>query len=532
MSSEFERRRTFAIISHPDAGKTTLTEKLLLYGGAIHAAGAVKSRKSKRAAVSDWMALEKQRGISVTSSVLQFEYADIRWNLLDTPGHNDFSEDTYRTLTAADCAIMILDAAKGVEPQTRKLFHVCRMRKIPIVTFVNKLDRPARDPFQLMSQVEDVLGIHTCPFTWPIGSGDLFQGVYDRQQKMVARFEKGAEGNAKRAEMKVRGIDDPELDALLGEEAVEELRGEIDLLDGAGEEWDREAFLAGELTPVFFGSALTNFGVEPFLEAFKPLCPPPGPRTAADGARVEPTDDRFSAFIFKVQANMDASHRDRVAFARICSGKFEGGMRVRHSRLGKQIRLNRAEQFFAQARETVMEAYAGDILGIYDPGIFRIGDTLSTGAPMSFDAVPRFSPEHFGRIQLLDPQKRKQLQKGIRELAEEGTVQLFTQPGREKDPICGVVGRLQFEVLTFRLEHEYGAKIQFDVLPYGFARWVVGAEDCDALKARRVPLAVLDQDEHPVALFRDQWELDRAVRDNEQWTFHDTAPIAAAPSKR
>ncbi|MBW2189656.1 MAG: GTP-binding protein [Deltaproteobacteria bacterium] len=494
--NQFERRRTFAIISHPDAGKTTLTEKLLLYGGAIHAAGAVKSRKAKRSAVSDWMALEKQRGISVTTSVLQFEYDDVRWNLLDTPGHNDFSEDTYRTLMAADCGIMILDAARGVEQQTRKLFHVCRMRNTPVVTFINKMDRPARDAFALMSEVEDVLGVSTVPFTWPIGSGDLFQGVYDRINKLVIRFERSAEGHSKRAEMKVTGLDDPELDALLGEEAAQTLRDEVELLDGAGEEWDEERFLAGQITPVFFGT-------------------------------VSPGDDRFSAFVFKVQANMDPAHRDRIAFARICSGKFEGGMRVHHFRLGKAIRLNRAEQFFAQERESVTEAFAGDIVGLYDPGLFRIGDTLSTNGPMSFDAVPLFSPEHFGRLQLLDPLKRKQLQKGIRELSEEGTVQLFMEPGREKDPVCGVVGRLQFDVLMFRLEHEYGARVTFDLLPYQHARWVEGATDCAELRAKRIPMAVLDQDNRPVALFRDEWELGRAERDNENWTFHETAPIVA-----
>lgn len=529
MANEFERRRTFAIISHPDAGKTTLTEKLLLYGGAIHAAGAVKSRKAKRSAVSDWMALEKQRGISVTSSVLQFEYADIRWNLLDTPGHNDFSEDTYRTLTAADCAIMILDAAKGVEPQTRKLFRVCRMRGTPIVTFVNKLDRPARDPFDLMSQVEDVLGINTAPMTWPIGSGELFQGVYDRSTQTVLRFEKEPGGNAKKVEAHVAKIDDPGLGELLGEGPAGDLRGEIELLDGAGEEWDVERFLAGELTPVFFGSALTNFGIESFLARFKGLCPMPGPRQAR-GVMVAPTDERFSAFVFKVQANMDPSHRDRVAFARVCSGKFEGGMKVHHYRLGKEIRLNRAEQFFAQARETVAEAFAGDIIGMYDPGLFRIGDTLSTKSPMSFDAVPRFSPEHFGRLRLLDPLKRKQLQKGIHELAEEGTVQLFKEPGREKDPICGVVGALQFEVLIFRLEHEYGAKIAFDRLPYQHARWVEGPTTPEEILARRIPLAVKDQDDALVALFRDEWELERAGRENDEWTFHETAPMRAGES--
>ena len=328
--------------------------------------------------------------------------------------------------------------------------------------------------------------------------------------------------------MKVTGLDDPELDTLLGEEAAQTLRDEIELLDGAGEEWDEERFLAGEITPVFFGSALTNFGVEPFLHSFKGLCPPPGKREAMGDVTVSPGDDRFSAFVFKVQANMDPAHRDRIAFARICSGKFEGGMRVHHFRLGKAIRLNRAEQFFAQERERVLEAFAGDIVGLYDPGVFRIGDTLSTNGPMSFDAVPLFSPEHFGRLQLLDPLKRKQLQKGIQELSEEGTVQLFMEPGREKDPVCGVVGRLQFDVLMFRLQHEYGARVTFDLLPYQHARWVAGAADCAELKAKRIPMAVLDQDNRPVALFRDEWELGRAERDNENWTFHETAPIVVA----
>jgi peptide chain release factor 3 len=527
MPRDHERRRTFAIISHPDAGKTTLTEKLLLYGGAIHMAGAVKSRKAKRAAVSDWMEMERERGISITSSVLQFEFTGIRWNLLDTPGHQDFSEDTYRTLTAADCAIMLIDAAKGVEPQTRKLFHVCRIRGTPIVTWVNKMDRPARDAFGLMAEVEEVLGIHTAPFTWPIGDGDRFQGVYDRRARRVLRFKKGPDGNAQRVEMEVKGIEDPSLDAELGAEPVKELRDAIALLDGAGETFDRDRFLKGELSPVFFGSALTSFGVEPFLEAYKDLCPPPGPRPAASGELVRPEDERFSAFVFKVQANMDPAHRDRIAFARICSGRFEGGMRVSHHRLGKEIRLKRAEQFFAQEREAVTEAYAGDIVGLFDPGLFRIGDTLSTGAPVAFDAVPRFSPEHFARLRLLDPMKRKQREKGIQELAEEGTVQLFTEPGREKDPICGVVGRLQFDVLLYRLEHEYGARVALEPLPYQHARWVDGAAGPEELEKKRIPMGVRDQDGRLVALLRDEWEVQKAMRDNPGWTFHETAPIKA-----
>ena len=523
MKHEYERRRTFAIISHPDAGKTTLTEKLLLYGGAIHTAGAVKARRAQRAATSDWMELEKKRGISVTSSALQFEHGGIRYNLLDTPGHQDFSEDTYRTLMAADCAIMLIDAAKGVEEQTKKLFHVCRMRGTPIVTFVNKLDRPARDPFELMSEVEDVLGLATVPVTWPVGSGDLFKGVYDRQGKRVLLFERTAK-HATKAPVKVSGLEDATIDELIGAEEAEELRGSVELLEGAGDAWDRARFLAGEISPVFFGSAFTNFGVEPFLEDFADICPPPGPRDTSEGT-VQPGDERFTAFIFKVQANMDPSHRDRIAFMRVVSGKFESGMRVHHYRLGKQIRLARAEQLFADERQTVHEAWAGDVVGLHDPGIFRIGDTLATGGPLTFDSVPRFSPEHFARLRLVDPMKRKQMQKGLTELSEEGTVQLFFEPGREKDPILGVVGQLQFEVLSYRLEHEYGARVALDRLGYAFARWVLEASSPKELTERRVPLAVTDIDGRPVALMRDRWELERLQRDNAEWTFRETAPI-------
>jgi peptide chain release factor 3 len=529
MPHEFERRRTFAIISHPDAGKTTLTEKLLLYGGAIHTAGAVHARRQQRAATSDWMDLEKKRGISITSSVLQFEFQEIRYNLLDTPGHQDFSEDTYRTLTAADCAIMLIDAAKGVEEQTKKLFHVCRQRGTPIVTFVNKLDRPARDPFALMSEIEEVLGMRTVPRTWPIGSGDDFKGVYDVEAATVLTFDRTAK-NASRVPMQTSGIDDPKIDAMVGERLAKDFRDEVELVTGAGDSFSIDRFLAGEVSPVFFGSALTNFGVEPFLEAFRDICPMPGPRETSGGT-VRPGDDRFTSFVFKVQANMDPQHRDRIAFMRICSGKFESGMWVNHYRLGKQIRLARAEQLFAQERQTVHEAWAGDVVGLHDPGLFRIGDTLSTGnPPVTFDAVPRFSPEFFARATLLDPMKRKQMQKGIDELAEEGTLQLFFQPGREKDPILGVVGQLQFEVLAYRLEHEYGARIALDRLPFAFARWVEGAADTKELEARRVPLAVTDIDGKPVALLRDQWELMRMQRDNEKWKFLETAPIGGGPS--
>jgi peptide chain release factor 3 len=525
MKEEHQRRRTFAIISHPDAGKTTLTEKLLLYGGAIHTAGAVKARRAQRAATSDWMELEKKRGISITSSVLQFDFGGIRYNLLDTPGHQDFSEDTYRTLTAADCAIMLIDAAKGVEEQTKKLFHVCRMRGTPIVTFVNKLDRPARDPFELMREVEEVLGLATVPITWPVGSGDLFQGVYDRQGKRVLLFERAAK-NATKARVSVGSIDDAQIDELLGADQAKELRDSVELLEGAGDDWDRNRFLSGAISPVFFGSALTNFGIEPFLEDFADICPWPGPRETSEGV-VEPGDDRFTAFVFKVQANMDPSHRDRIAFMRIVSGKFESGMRVFHYRLGKQIRLARAEQLFADERQTVHEAWAGDVVGLHDPGLYRIGDTLATDAPLTFDSVPRFSPEYFARIRLVDPMKRKQMQKGLSELAEEGTVQLFFEPGREKDPILGVVGQLQFDVLAYRIEHEYGAKVALDRLGFSFARWVDEARAPKDLTDRRIPLGVTDVDGRAVALLRDQWELDRVQRDNPSWTFRETAPIVA-----
>ena len=518
------RRRTFAIISHPDAGKTTLTEKLLLYGGAIHTAGAVKARRSQLASRSDWMELERKRGISITTSVMQFDYEDIRYNLLDTPGHQDFSEDTYRTLMAADCAVMLIDAAKGVEEQTRRLFKVCRLRGIPVITVVNKLDLAARDPFSLLAEVEEVLELPTVPFTWPIGSGKQFQGVYVLAEKQVLQFERTAK-NAKPVPVNVRGMSDPELDQLLGTEAVAELRGNIELLQGAGEVFERERFLHGKQSPVFFLSALTNFGVEPFLRDFAKLCPPPGAARASDGRVIAADSEQFSGFIFKIQANMDPAHRDRIAFLRICSGEFEGGMRVHHHRLGKEIRLAYAQQFLAQERQTVRQAFAGDIVGLFDVGLLRIGDTLSTNAPVCFDSVPRFSPEHFARIALDDPMKRKQFQKGIVQLAEEGTVQVFVQEGREKDPVVGVVGQLQFDVLAFRLEHEYGAKVRLEPMPYRYARWVDGPSSMRELEIKRVGMPLWDHDHKPVLLLKDDWELHHVIENNPQWTLRDTASM-------
>jgi peptide chain release factor 3 len=527
-------RRTFAIISHPDAGKTTLTEKLLLYGGAIHLAGAVKSNKARRAATSDWMEIERQRGISVTSSVMQFVYEGTRFNLLDTPGHQDFSEDTYRTLTAADCAVMLIDAAKGVEAQTRKLFQVCRMRNTPIVTFINKLDRPSQDPFDLMTEIENLLGIRCTPITWPIGSGDEFRGVYDRLTRKVHLFREQARGSSVAA-VEVADANDPALEAILGPARWQQLKDEIDLLDTAGDGFDMESFRRGEfISPVFFGSAMNNFGVGPFLDHFIEMAPAPGPRAVDDGS-VQPEDREFTAFVFKIQANMDKSHRDRIAFMRVCSGRYEGGMKVFHVRLGKELRLSRPQQFMAQERTAVDEAFPGDILGVFDPGNLRIGDTLTQGSSRMFEGVPRFSPEHFARLRVKDPMKRKQFITGLEQLVEEGTVQAFTVKGNEKDPILGVVGALQFEVLQYRMEHEYGAPVELDGLPFTHARWVTGDDASpEALERARYGTCVYDVDGQPVALFKSEWELGSAERDYPRWTFHPAAPLrkATVPPKK
>ncbi len=519
-------RKTFAIISHPDAGKTTLTEKLLLYGGAIHLAGAVKSNKAKRAATSDWMEIERQRGISVTSSVMQFVYRGIRFNLLDTPGHQDFSEDTYRTLTAADSAVMLIDAAKGVEAQTRKLFQVCRLRDTPIVTFINKLDRPSRDPFDLMTEIENLLGIRCSAVTWPIGMGPDFKGVYNRRTKQVHLFEEHQKGAAV-ASVEVADVSDPRLRDMIGDTLWQTLRDEIELLDAAGDVLDVSVFRGGTVTPVFFGSAMNNFGVEPFLDAFIDLAPEPGPRSTTRGD-ISPDDKEFSAFVFKIQANMDKAHRDRIAFMRVCSGRFEGGMKVRHVRLGKEIRLSRPQQFMAQERTIVDEAYPGDVLGVFDPGNLRIGDTLTQTSDFEFEGVPRFSPEFFGRARLKDPMKRKQFMAGLDQLVEEGTVQTFTVKGQEKDPILGVVGRLQFEVFQYRMLNEYGADIDIDMLAFSHARWITGeGASAEALEKSRYGIMVRDLDDLPVVLFKSEWELASAERNNPKWKFHPAAPTRA-----
>jgi len=518
LRTEVSSRRTFAITSHPDAGKTTLTEKLLLYGGALHMAGSVRTKGGGRHTASDWMEIEKQRGISVSSSVLQFDYKGRHLNLLDTPGHNDFSEDTYRTLSAADTAIMLIDCVKGVEPQTIKLFQVCRMRGIPIVTLINKMDRDGKDPFELLDEIERVLGIPCSPANWPIGSGDLFAGVYDRWQKAVLLFDGGS--RSQRIGMHEAGWDDADLHERVGEARISKAREDLELLETAGTAFDREQFLAGQITPVFFGSAMTNCGLSPLLDHFVELAPPPRPRSTSTGT-LEPDDASFSGFVFKIQANMDPQHRDRIAFLRICSGRFARGMEVKHVRTGKTLSLSRSVQFMAQERTVVDEAYSGDIVGLWDPGILRIGDSLCDGAPVEFEGIPRFSPEHFVRVRLADPMRRKQLKKGLDQLSEEGAVQLFFDRKRlERDPILGAVGVLQFEVIEHRLLTEYGVRIGYDRLPYRFARWLEGpAFDYDKLELPGRQTCVCDVEERPLVLFETEWLLRRAVEENKSVTF-------------
>ncbi|MEB2344510.1 MAG: peptide chain release factor 3 [Deltaproteobacteria bacterium] len=507
IAREVARRRTFAIISHPDAGKTTLTEKLLLYGGAVREAGAVRAQKAARHATSDWLELEKQRGISVSSSVLHFEHHGFRVNLLDTPGHRDFSEDTYRTLVAADSAVMLIDAAKGVEAQTRKLFEVCRLRRIPIFTFVNKMDRDGREPLALIGEIEEVLGIDAVPLCWPIGAGRDFRGVYDRQARAALLFSGGHHGTLQVDERRVAG--EPETPAL--REALGPFAGTVAdalaLLDGAGAAFDRAAVAAGRQTPVFFGSALTNYGVLPFLDRFLELAPPPGPRTSTRG-RIDPVAHPFSGFVFKIQANMDPDHRDRVAFVRICSGRFERGATTVHARTGKPVRLTRSTLVMAQEREQVDEAFPGDVVGLFDPGSFRIGDTLCDEGDFSYDGIPSFSPEHFARVEVAEVMKRKALAKGLEQLAQEGVVQLFAEPGSGSSaPILGAVGPLQFEVLQHRLATEYRVALQLTPLPWTLARWPRAGFDPEAFRFSDSVRVVEDRDGSPVLLFRSPWNL-------------------------
>lgn len=515
LEDEIKRRRTFAIISHPDAGKTTLTEKFLLYGGAIAQAGAVKGKKNSRHAVSDWMEIEKQRGISVTSSVMQFQYKNYCINILDTPGHQDFSEDTYRTLMAADSAVMVIDASKGVENQTRKLFKVCVMRHIPIFTFVNKMDRESRNPFDLMEQIESELGIQTYPVNWPIGSGKEFKGVYDRDKKHIISFE--ASGGQHQVAATEVDLSDPSLDSLIGEDLHSTLCDDIELLDGASYEFDIEKVRKGELSPVFFGSALTNFGVEPFLENFLEMTTSPTPRNSSAGI-IDPFDPVFSAFVFKIQANMNKAHRDRITFLRICSGKFDKDMEVLHVQGNKKLRLSQPQQIMAQEREIIDEAYAGDIIGVFDPGIFAIGDTIcSPKKKFEFESIPTFAPEHFMRVRQKDTLKRKQFVKGTTQIAQEGAIQIFHEPdsGME-EVIVGVVGVLQLEVFEYRMKNEYNVDLFKEGLPYSYIRWIDNKDiDPKTLKLSSDTKLVKDFRDNYLLLFTSEWNIRWALERNE-----------------
>ncbi len=516
-AEEINKRRTFAIISHPDAGKTTLTEKFLLYGGAINLAGSVKGKATARHAVSDWMEIEKERGISVTSSVLQFAYGGFCINILDTPGHQDFSEDTYRTLMAADSAVMVIDASKGVEAQTRKLFKVCVMRHIPIFTFINKMDRDANDTFELLDEIEKELGIATCPINWPIGSGKGFKGVYERASRSVITYadtEKGTkEGHATRIPIEEETV----LTEQIGAEKKAQLMEEIELLDGASAEYDLEQIQAGELTPVFFGSALTNFGVEIFLQHFLKMTTTPLPRRADIGL-IDPVLHDFSAFVFKIQANMNKAHRDRVAFMRICSGRFDANAEVKHVQGGKVMRLSQPQQIMADERKILSEAYAGDIIGVFDPGIFSIGDTICMPKEQfAFEGIPTFAPEHFVRVRQLDTMKRKQFVKGITQIAQEGAIQIFQEfnTGME-EIIVGVVGVLQFDVLKYRLENEYNVEIRLENLPYEHIRWIENKEiDLDKLTGTSDMKKIRDLKGNPLLLFVNQWSVGMTLDRNE-----------------
>ena len=520
LEREVARRRTFAIISHPDAGKTTLTEKLLLYAGAIELAGAVRGRKARRHATSDWMELEQERGISITSAALEFELEGRRMSLIDTPGHNDFSEDTYRALIAADSVVMVIDAANGVEDQTRKLFEVCRRHRLPILTFINKFDRPARDPLELLDDLERTLGIAAAPVNWPIGSAERFRGVYDIEHQTLSRYQREAQGQY-RVPVHLSSLDDPDAREMIGADQYAHVRESLDVIREAGTHFDLEAYRAGRQTPVFFGSALTNFGLEPFLQALVELAPSPQPRQS-DGGVVAPTDERFTGFVFKIQANMDPRHRDRVAFVRVCSGRFTKDMVVSNSRLGTSLRASRAYRFFGRDRETISVAYAGDIIGLVNPGQFAIGDTLHSGAPLRFPDLPRFPAEHFGRIRLRDT-RYKQFDEGVRQLEEEGLMQVFYVAAGRREPIVGVVGALQYDVIASRLRTEYGVSVDIDPAGYAAARWLGNPAGPTPSPGGSSALAV-DRQERRVILFASEWELQYFERHHPDVVLLDESP--------
>nr|MBA3685955.1 peptide chain release factor 3 [Planctomycetota bacterium] len=518
LKAETAKRRTFAIISHPDAGKTTLTEKLLLYSGMIRTAGMVKNRKGGKLATSDWMGMEQERGISITSSAMQFPYKGAIINVLDTPGHQDFSEDTYRTLTAADSAIMVIDAAKGVETQTRKLFAVCKLRGIPVLTFINKMDLPGRDPLELMTEVEEVLGIHASAMNWPIGSGREFAGVVERATREVVLFQKTSKGGAAKASVLRIGIDDPAAAEHLPGDLLAKAKSDLELLEVAGNPFDREEFLRGKVSPTFFGSALTNFGVEPFFDAYVALAPPPGPRLADSPAGeiiVDPLDTPFSAYVFKIQANMNPKHRDSMAFVRVVSGRFERDLVVKHHRLGREIRLSRPHSMVAQDRTTVDHAYPGDVVGLINPGTFAIGDTISLKGGFEHKPLPQFQPELFARIAPADLTKRKPFDKGLAQLTAEGAVQqLRPWEMSNAEPFIAAVGRLQFEVLQYRLEHEYGVETHLTMLPYECSAWLIG--DVDAFKKPYSAALARDSRGRAVVLFTSQWDKRSAAEKNPE----------------
>lgn len=527
LTEEIAKRRTFAIISHPDAGKTTLTEKFLLYGGAIQTAGAVKSNKIRRGATSDFMEIERQRGISVSTSVMTFHYNGKLINLLDTPGHRDFAEDTYRTLTAVDSVILVIDCVKGVEAQTERLMEVCRMRNTPVIVFINKLDLEGRDPFDLLDELEEKLSIKVRPMSWPIGIGATFQGVYDLYSQGLRLFDPG-KTKVEQSSVHISDVQDPALDTLIGADAAAELRANIDLIEGVYDPLDVEQYRKGRIAPVFFGSAFNNFGVKEVLNAFTDLAPTPAPRPTDQG-EVRPDDPHFSGFIFKIHANLDPNHRDRIAFLRVCSGRFERNAYYKHVRLNKQVRFSTPTNFLAAQKTIVDEAWPGDVIGLFDTGTFKIGDTLTDGATFNFRGIPSFSPELFRELVNLDPMKTKQLDKGIRQLTDEGVAQLFTQqPGNKR--IVGCVGELQFEVISYRLEHEYGAKCSFQTIPAYKACWMT-TTDPEALdrfirvKAQQI---VQDKDGNPVFMAPSAYMLDLEQRNNPEITFHTTSEFKTA----
>lgn len=523
LAQQIEKRRTFAIISHPDAGKTTLTEKLLLYSGMVRTAGMVRGRKGQKAASSDWMAMEQERGISITASAMQFNYKSAVINVLDTPGHQDFSEDTYRTLTAADSAVMVLDAAKGVEVQTRKLFAVCRMRNTPVLTFINKMDLPGRDPLELLEEVEGVLGIRSAPLFWPIGSGKDFVGVINLSTENVMLFSKASVGGAERAAVESVSLAEFSSHSDVRKDLKDKLLEDLELLKEAGNQFSQNAFLKGEITPVFFGSALTNFGVEPFFDSFVELASQPrsykGTNKSGEEILINPADS-FSAFCFKIQANMNPKHRDSVAFLRIVSGTFEREMSARHHRLGKDIRLSHSLSLFAKERNIVEEAYAGDIIGVTNNGVFAIGDTISLKGGFDFEPMPQFPPEVLAQIRPLDVSKRKSFDKGIRQLASEGAIQiLFSRENPHAEPYVAAVGQLQFEVLQYRLSEEYGVKTRLETLPQQYSAWLIG----DPATFKKTSTSVVCQDlrGRPIVLFTSQWERRYSEEQNPMHSFVD-----------